>query len=163
MAKTDFKSVDAYMAALPDDVRVVLERVRGAIRKAVPRAEEAISYQIPAFKLGGRTVLYFAAWKKHYSLYPAMPPLVAAFEDELAPYEVNDRGTIRFPLTAPVPVQLIARLARFRANELAGGAEAKGPAKRGAKNAAAKKPVTKKPVAKKPAAKKPAAKKGSLR
>ncbi len=63
--------------------------MRSAIRKAVPGAEEVISYQIPAYKLHGRAVLYFAGWKQHYSLYPATDRLVAAFKDELAPYEVK--------------------------------------------------------------------------
>jgi len=117
MAKTDFKSVDEYIAAQPKDVQRVLQTVRRAIRKAVPKADEVISYQIAAYKLEGGTVLYFAGWKKHYSLYPANARLVAAFKKELAPYEVNDKGTIRFPLDKPVPVTLIARLAKFRAQE----------------------------------------------
>ena len=119
MAKTDFKSVDEYIAAQPEAVQGVLERVRGAIRKAVPRAEEVISYQIPAYKLPGGPVLYFAGWKQHYSLYPATEDLVAAFKDELAPYEVNNKGTIRFPLSQPVPVKLIERIANFRAKNVA--------------------------------------------
>jgi len=98
-------------------VQRVLQTVRRAIRKAVPKADEVISYQIAAYKLEGGTVLYFAGWKKHYSLYPANARLVAAFKKELAPYEVNDKGTIRFPLDKPVPVTLIARLAKFRARE----------------------------------------------
>ena len=98
-------------------MQAVLERVRSTIRKAVPGAEEAISYQMPAFKLNGRYVLYFAGWKQHYSLYPSTDPLVAAFKDELAPYEVNGKGTIRFPLSEPVPVKLIAGIAKFRAKE----------------------------------------------
>ena len=117
MAKTDFKSVDEYIAAQSKDVQRVLQTVRRAIRKAVPKADEVISYQIAAYKLEGGTVLYFAGWKKHYSLYPANARLVAAFKKELAPYEVNDKGTIRFPLDKPVPVTLIARLAKFRAQE----------------------------------------------
>ncbi len=125
MAKTDFKSVDEYIATFPDDVQTILQRVRGAIRKALPTAEEAISYQIPAYKLHGGSVLYFAGWKRHYSLYPVTADLVEAFGDDLEPYEVNDKGTIRFPLSEPVPVRLIGRIAKFRANEAAERAEAK--------------------------------------
>jgi uncharacterized protein YdhG (YjbR/CyaY superfamily) len=66
-----------------------------------------ISYQIPAFRLHGAAVIYLAGWKQHYSLYPATGPLVAAFEDDLAPHEVS-KGTIRFPLSEPVPVKLEA-------------------------------------------------------
>ncbi len=118
MAKTDWKSVDEYIASQPKAVQSVLERVRSTIRKAVPGAEEVISYQIPAYKLQGLAVIYFAGWKQHYSLYPATGRLVAAFKDELASYEVS-KGTIRFPLSEPVPVRLIGRIAKFRAKEVA--------------------------------------------
>jgi uncharacterized protein YdhG (YjbR/CyaY superfamily) len=118
MAKTDCKSVDGYIASQPEAVRGVLGRVRSAIRKAVPGAEEVISYKIPAYKLPSGPVLYFAGWRQHYSLYPATERLVTAFKDELAPYEVS-KGTIRFPLSQPVPVKLIGRLAKFRAREVA--------------------------------------------
>jgi uncharacterized protein YdhG (YjbR/CyaY superfamily) len=124
MAKT-FKSVDDYIASQPKEVRGLLERVRAAIAKAVPGAEEQISYGIPAFKLYGRPVLYFAGWKQHYSLYPSTAPLVEAFKKELAPYEVNNKGTIRFPLSEPVPVKLIAALARFRAKQVVEETKAK--------------------------------------
>jgi uncharacterized protein YdhG (YjbR/CyaY superfamily) len=127
MAKTDFKSVDEYIASQPETVQAILERVRRAIRTAVPDAEETISYQIPAYKLRGRAVLYFAAWKQHYSLYPATKGAVAAFEKDLARYELS-KGTIRFPLFRPVPVQLISRIAKFRANEVAEREKAKTPA-----------------------------------
>jgi uncharacterized protein YdhG (YjbR/CyaY superfamily) len=114
MAKTDFRSVDEYIATHPADVQVVLQRVRATIRKALPGAEETISYQIPTYKRHGGYVIYFAGWKKHFSLYPASARLVARFKDELAPYEIS-KGTIRFPLSEPVPVRLIARIAKFLA------------------------------------------------
>src|SRR4051812_5965665 len=119
MAKADFKSVDEYIASQPKAVQSVLERVRSTIRKAVPAAEELISYRIPTYKLSDGPVIYFAGWKRHYSLYPASGHLVAEFRDDLAPYEVS-KGTIRFPLSEPVPVKLIERIARFRAKEVAG-------------------------------------------
>ncbi len=93
--------------------------VRSAIRAALPKAEEVISYNMPAYKLHGEVLLYFAGWKQHYSLYPASPRLVAAFKDELAPFKV-DKGTIRFPLSAPVPRKLIAEMAKFRQAECSG-------------------------------------------
>jgi uncharacterized protein YdhG (YjbR/CyaY superfamily) len=114
-------SVDGYIAARSAPVRRVLGRVRRAIRAAVPGVEERISYGIPAYALKGRTFLYFAAWKRHYSLYPAGKRLVAAFAHALTPYDVKG-STIRFPLSEPVPSALIARLARFRAKEIAGRA-----------------------------------------
>jgi len=123
VAKTDFKSVDEYIAAHPEDVRAILQRVRITIRKAVPGAEESISYQIPAYTLHGAVVLYFAGWKRHYSLYPATDHVVEAFKDDLAPYEVS-KGTIRFPLFQPVPVKLIGRIAKLRAKEAAERAKA---------------------------------------
>ena len=124
MANTDFKSVDDYIDSKTPAVRGVLERVRSTIRKAIPKAEEVISYQIPAYKLDGGRVIFFAGWKEHYSLYPATRTLVAAFKDELAPYELS-KGTIRFPLSEPIPVKLIARIARFRAREVSDAFKAK--------------------------------------
>lgn len=128
MAKTNFKSVDEYIASQPERVQRVLNRVRSTIRKAVPGAAEVISYQIPTYKLHGRAVLYFAGWKQHYSLYPSNDRLVAAFKDELAPYEVNSKGTIRFPLSEPIPVKLIEGIAKFRAKEVAEREKAKAAA-----------------------------------
>ncbi len=116
--KSQLNSVDQYMAQQPESTRSILERVRSAICKSVPAAEETISYKIPAYRLQGATFLYFAGWKKHYSLYPITKPLIAAFKDELASYEVNNKGTLRLPLAEPVPLQLIGRIAKFRAKEV---------------------------------------------
>ena len=125
MAKTDYKSVDDYLAAQPIEARGMLEQVRAVIRAALPDAEERISYQIPAYRGAGGTFLYFAGWKAHYSIYPASAALVAAFAEELQPYELS-KGTIRFPYDAPIPEELIGRIARFRADEAAEKARAKG-------------------------------------
>ncbi len=117
MAKTDFQHVDDYLASLPEEVRSALQKAREAIRKAVPSGEEVISYQMPAFKVPGATAfLYLGGWKKHYSLYPATDGLVARFGKELAGIEV-EKGTIRFPYNQPVPVRLIAAIAKYRAAE----------------------------------------------
>ena len=115
MASTDFKSVDAYLAAQPETMRVVLDQVRIAIRKALPDAEEVIAYQIPAYRLHGANLIYFAGWKRHYSIYPIGAETTRAFAGRLAPYEVNDKGTARFPLTEPAPTVLIADMARHLA------------------------------------------------
>lgn len=112
----DFSSVDDYIDAQPDATKTVLHTVRAAIRKALPRAEEGISYKMPVYRLAGERVLFFAGWKRHFSLYPAGERLVARFKRDLAPYEIT-RGTIRFPLSDPVPVKLIEDIARFRAKE----------------------------------------------
>jgi len=123
--------VEEYIASQPGAVQGVLRRVRSTIRKAVPGAEEVISYQIPGYRLHGRPVLYFAGWKQHFSLYPSTDRVVAAFKDDLAPYEVS-KGTIRFALSEPVPVKLIAGIAKLRAKEVAerGKAKAAAPKKR---------------------------------
>ena len=118
MAKTDFRTVDEYLAAQTPAVRAVLERVRSTIRKAVPRAEERISYQMPAYKVDGTWVLGLAGWKEHFSLYPFGASMLAAFGDEVEPYAAS-KGTLRFPLSEPVPLRLIGRIAKFRAAEAA--------------------------------------------
>jgi uncharacterized protein YdhG (YjbR/CyaY superfamily) len=117
MAKARFTSVGDYIASKPRDARVALERVRRAIRKAVPTAREELSYQKPVYLLNDVPVLYFAGWTSHYSLFPATDALVAAFRRELAPYQ-SSKGMIKIPISEPVPERLIERLARFRAQQL---------------------------------------------
>ena len=119
MRKSSFETVDAYLGAQPALARSVLQRVRTAIHAATPEAEETIAYGMPAYKLTGVAksawVIYFAAWKEHYSLYPVS----AALLDKLGAagrYTV-EKGTVRFPYAAPVPVQLIERIAKARAKE----------------------------------------------
>lgn len=120
----DYESVDGYIAAQPQGAQSALKQVRGAIRKAVPEAEEGIAYKIPAYKLHGKRMLFFAGWKQHYSLYPAGKLALLACRDELARYEIS-KGTIRFPLSEPVPVDLIRRIAQLRAREVAEAARAR--------------------------------------
>jgi uncharacterized protein YdhG (YjbR/CyaY superfamily) len=127
MTKTDFKSVDDYITSQPAAVQSILGRVRSTIRKAAPGAQEIISYKMPTYMLHGYRLLYFAVWKQHYSIYAATAQVVAAFQDELAPYHV-DRGTIRFPLSEPVPVKLIGRITKFRVKEVAEREKAKAAA-----------------------------------
>ncbi|MGH9790446.1 MAG: iron chaperone [Candidatus Acidiferrales bacterium] len=121
--------MDEYIASQAKPVQAALKRVRSAIRQAVPGAEEVISYQIPAYKLGGGPVLYFAGWKQHYSLYPATAQVIGAFRNDLAAYKVS-KSTIRFPLSEPVPVKLIGRIAKFRAKENAKRVKAEAFAKK---------------------------------
>jgi uncharacterized protein YdhG (YjbR/CyaY superfamily) len=83
----------------------------------VPKAEESISYRIPTYKLERERLLYFAGWKRYYSLYPATKTMLEAFKSDLAPHEVV-KSTIRFSLAEPVPVKLIERIAKFRAKEI---------------------------------------------
>jgi len=113
MAKAVFTSVDEYIASQPKTVQGVLKSLRNAIRTAVPTAREVISYNMPTYLVNGTRLVQFAVWSHHYSVYGATQQVEAAFRVELAPYQV-DRGTIRFPASAPVPVKLIGRIARFR-------------------------------------------------
>lgn len=115
MAKINFHSVDEYIGTFPAEVQDILQSVRHAIREAVPQAEEQISYQMPAFKLHG-TLVWYAAWKKHIGLYPRTQGMEAAFKKELSKYE-GSKGTIKFPLDKPMPIDLIRRIAQYRAME----------------------------------------------
>jgi uncharacterized protein YdhG (YjbR/CyaY superfamily) len=118
METTRPASIAAYIAAQPAPARGQLRHVRRAIRAALPDAEEAIAYGIPAYRLDGRVALYFAGWKSHYAIYPVTAALTEALADVLAPYDMSGRGTVRFPLGEPVPTAVITRIARFRASEL---------------------------------------------
>jgi len=124
VTKPAVQSVPRYIAARPKNVQAILKRVRSIIRKAVPGADEVISYGIPAYKLHGRPVLFLAGWKEHYSLYPGNGHFITALKVDLSPYEVR-KGTIRFPLSEPIPVKLIERIAKLRAKEVAERAKAK--------------------------------------
>jgi uncharacterized protein YdhG (YjbR/CyaY superfamily) len=122
---TDVQTVSDYIAAQPKAVQPVLRRMRATIRKALPGADETISYKIPTYKLHGRTVMHFAAWTQHVALYPAgSAAVVKAFAKELAAHDVS-KGTIRFSLAEALPIKLIERIAKFRAKELAAKTKAK--------------------------------------
>src|SRR5690242_1535730 len=97
--------VDDYLAACPDETRDLLQQVREVIRKALPEATELISYGIPAFRLQGQNIVYFAGWQKYIAMYP-LPTGNAALQKRLAPYTAG-RGTLHFPLDAPLPLELI--------------------------------------------------------
>ena len=119
MSKTGPKSVAEYIAAQPKASQPVLRNVRSVIRKALPDAKEVISYGMPAYRVHGYVALFFAGWRDHYSLYPVNDRLVASLGRQSTSYEVNDKGTIRFPLSEPVPAKLIAAIAQAKANEAA--------------------------------------------
>lgn len=106
------KTIDEYNDGFPDDVQKILQKIRATIRKAAPKAEETISYAIPTYKLDGKPLIYFAAFKKHVSVYPA-PRGAAEFKEELKAY-AGGKGTVQFPLDAPIPYELIRRIVKFR-------------------------------------------------
>jgi uncharacterized protein YdhG (YjbR/CyaY superfamily) len=109
------KDINEYIAGFPESVRGILEALRATIKEAVPGAEETISYAIPAFKLKGRILVYFAGFKNHIGLYPA-PRENEAFKKELSGYK-GGKGTVQFPLTEPIPLPLVAKIVKFRAKE----------------------------------------------
>jgi len=113
-ARQTFTNIDEYIATFPDDVQKILQKMRSTIKKAAPKAEEGISYQIPTFKLNGY-LIYFAGYAKHVSVYPA-PRGEQEFKKELAAYK-GGKGTVQFPLDKPIPYELIGRIVKFRAKK----------------------------------------------
>lgn len=110
-------SVEDYLAGLPDDRRVVVEELRRTIKAAAPRATESIAYQMPAFRSpDGQFLVSYAAYKKHYSLFPASGAVVKALGDELTPY-LAGKGTIQFPADRPIPVAMVKRVVTIRVAE----------------------------------------------
>lgn len=105
-------SIDEYLATRPKDQRVALEKLRKAIHAAAPKAVECISYQMPAFRLDGKMLVYFAAWANHCAFYPGPYPL-EVHKEELRKYDCS-KGTLRFPADKPLPAALVRRLVKTR-------------------------------------------------
>jgi uncharacterized protein YdhG (YjbR/CyaY superfamily) len=116
MAEDKFASVDEYIGSFPADVQAILQQVRQTILDAVPAARETISYQMPTITLGGARLLYFAGWKRHISLYPA-PAGDETFERRIGPYRA-EKSTVKFPLSRPIPYDLVEQVARLRTEQL---------------------------------------------
>jgi uncharacterized protein YdhG (YjbR/CyaY superfamily) len=106
--------MDEYIKAFPKDVQSVLEKIRQSIRKVAPEAEETISYRMPTFKLKGRVLVYFAAFRRHIGLYPPAP---REFKNEVSKY-VGPKGNLKFPIDEPIPYDLITRIVLFRKNAI---------------------------------------------
>jgi uncharacterized protein YdhG (YjbR/CyaY superfamily) len=114
-SKSSFKTIDEYIATFPRNVQDILQEFRKAIGEAAPEAEETISYGMPAFRLNGQILVYFAAWKKHIGFYP-IPSGMEAFKKELSPYR-QAKGSVQFPLDKPLPLDLIKRIVKYRSKE----------------------------------------------
>lgn len=121
MAKSKPKTIDEYIAMFPKDVQKILENLRQVIRETALEAEETISYGMPAFKLNGKVLVYFAGWKNHIGFYPAgsleaFKKEELAFREELASFK-QAKGTVQFPFDKPIPVDLVKRIVKFRIKE----------------------------------------------
>jgi uncharacterized protein YdhG (YjbR/CyaY superfamily) len=116
--KTKAKTIDEYLAALTEDKRTVLEKLRKTIRAAAPRAEECISYQLPHFRLDGKALVAFGATASHCAFYPMSGTTVEAHKDELKDYRTS-KGTIRFQADKPLPATLVRKLVKARIAEIA--------------------------------------------
>lgn len=108
-------TVNDYIADFPNEIQLILEQIRTTIRKSAPKAEESISYGMPAYKLHKKPLVYFAAFKKHIGFY-ATPSGHAEFAEELAKYK-QGKGSVQFPIDKPMPLDLIERIVRFRVQE----------------------------------------------
>lgn len=110
-------SIEEYMAGLSAEQRKAMEQIRESIKTAAPDATEAFSYRIPTFKYGRQSLVWYAAFKDHYSLYPYTEGLLAALGDELKPH-ISGKGTLRFKVNLPIPTDLIERIVKVRLTEL---------------------------------------------
>ncbi len=114
MKPSEVKSIDEYIAMFPENTRIVLRQLRVAIREAAPQAREAISYQMPTFKLNGNLV-HFAAHKNHIGFYPT-PSAIEAFKNRLSSYKTS-KGAVQFPLNESLPLELVKEMVRFRVKQ----------------------------------------------
>lgn len=108
-------SIDEYIEHFPEHTRALLDEVRMLIRETVPDATETMSYRMPTFDLNGRHLVHFAGYETHIGFYP-IPTGVEAFKDELSAFKTG-KGSVRFPLDQPLPLDLIRRIVEFRAME----------------------------------------------
>lgn len=125
--KVGFVSIDEYIATFPEEIQKILEELRATIKAAAPDAEEKISYQMPTFALKGNLV-HFAAYKNHIGFYPA-PSGIQAFKNELSIY-TSAKGSVRFPIDEPLPLELISKIVKFRVAENLKNAEIKSSKKK---------------------------------
>lgn len=115
MKHTQAKTIDRYIKSFPKDIQLSLKQIREIIQKTAPDAVESISYGMPAFKINGKPLVYFAAYEKHIGFYPT-PSGTAKFKKELSPYKTG-KGSARFPIDEPLPLELIQKIVAFRVQE----------------------------------------------
>ncbi|MDR0811877.1 MAG: DUF1801 domain-containing protein [Paludibacter sp.] len=113
------ETIDKYIGQQTPEIQNVLKEIRAIIRSAAPDAAESISWKMPTYKLEGKPLVYFAAHKNHVGFYP-IPSGISAFADELKSYKNSGKGTIQFPYSKPLPVNLIRRIVEFRVQEITG-------------------------------------------
>jgi len=113
--KKQFTTIDEYIKTFPADIQRILEKMRQTIRKAAPEAEETIAYQMPTFKLNGKNLVHFAAFKNHIGFYPT-PSGIEEFNKELSPYK-GAKGSVQFPIDKPIPFDLVEKIVIFRVKE----------------------------------------------
>ena len=113
---TSSQSIDEYIAGFPAETQKILEDLRALVQETVPDSTEKVSYGMPTFNLNGGYLVYFAAWKKHIAFYPVTPGVEKSLGKEIAPYR-SGKGTLKFPLSNPMPISLITKIVQFRATE----------------------------------------------
>ena len=113
-SKTTPSTIDEYIAQFPDDIQIILQNIRRIVHDAAPDAQEKIAYQMPTFTLNGNLV-HFAAFKNHVGFYPT-PSGTEKFKKEIAAYKAA-KGSIQFPLSQPIPYELITKIVKFRVQE----------------------------------------------
>lgn len=115
--------IDQFISNYPPEVQTILQKIRALIQKSAPRAEEAMSYGIPTFKLNGKNLVHFSAFKEHIGFYPT-PMGIEKFKKELSAYE-GAKGSVKFPLNKPIPYALIMKIVQFRVKEVSAQVKAK--------------------------------------
>ncbi len=116
MPTKQFETINEYVEAFPESVRTILDKLRATVRKAAPEAVESISYDMPTFKLDGKRLVYFSAWKNHIGFY-SIPEGNEAFRKQLSPYS-GPKGSLRFPLEKPIPYDLVKKIVTLRLKEI---------------------------------------------
>lgn len=116
MSDKQNRSIDGYISGFPADVQSISQELRRVIKKSAPGSQETISYGIPTFKLNGKNLVHFGAFKNHIGFFPTASA-IPAFKKHLSPYKIS-KGTIRFPLDKPVPYKLVEKIVKFRVNEI---------------------------------------------